>query len=148
MQPRTDFILLYFGYKSSCGIGKRYIFTVLAQFGLLHAVSVGCGVCLCVYICVYVYIVRQACHAAVQWLSDKYSKVGSQAAPVSWQALRGRVSTWSSQCMHSGKLTHCVQKVLVPESTAETSLASGFSRIGQEVAATNTAILGGSVMSL
>lgn len=60
---------------------------------LSHAVSVGCGVCQCVYICVYVYITQQACHASVWWQSNKYNKSQLQNSLWFLEVLgRGRVS--------------------------------------------------------
>lgn len=50
------------------------LLSLQAQCVLPHTVSVGCGVCQCVYICVYVYITQQACHASVWWQSNKYNK--------------------------------------------------------------------------
>lgn len=64
-----------------------------ARCVLSHTVSAGCGVCRCVYICVYVYITQQACHAAVWWQSNKYNK--SQLQNSLWflgLSGRGRVS--------------------------------------------------------
>lgn len=90
-----------------------------AQYVLSHAVSVGYGVCWYVYICVYVYIMQQACHAAVWWQSNKYNKSRLQNSLWFLEVLgRGRVSwqkpkeTLSLLCtyryMYLDDALHCV----------------------------------------
>lgn len=91
------------------------------------------------YICVYVYIVQQACHAAVQWLSDKYNKVGIKQLWFLCKLGRGRVSVWSPGNAQQETAPLCA------ESTAEAPSALGFSRVGHEVTVTNMSVPGGSL---
>lgn len=90
----TDlFFLFWFSFPPMEIAKATSLLSSQAQYVLSHAVSVGYGVCWCVYICVYVYIMQQACHAAVWWQSNKYNKSRLQNSLWFLEVLgRGRVS--------------------------------------------------------
>lgn len=75
MCPSTGlFLSFWFSFPPTEIAKATSLLSSQAQYVFSHAVSVGYGVCWCVYICVYVYIMQQACHAAVWWQSNKYNK--------------------------------------------------------------------------
>lgn len=77
MCPSTGlflFLLFWLSYPPMEIAKATSLLSSQAQYVLSYAVNVGYGVCWCVYICVYVYITQQACHAAVWWQSNKYNK--------------------------------------------------------------------------